>query len=113
MHRASSVGGSWAAQYEGLKITTRRTHCGLPGWPVPHEGFCERGDGEMLAPEFLRRVNASSFFTLSGVLMRNLVMMYPQIFSGICSRHAGVFALIRNLFMMYHQNVFGAYNRRM
>ncbi|CAM9676969.1 unnamed protein product, partial [Sphacelaria rigidula] len=56
LERSSSVGGSWAAQYEGLKITTRHKHCGLPGWPVPKEGFCERGDGELSAPDFLRRV---------------------------------------------------------
>ncbi|CAN0130131.1 unnamed protein product [Ectocarpus sp. 12 AP-2014] len=43
LERSGSVCGAWARQYEGLRITTRRRHCGLPGWPVPPEGFCDNG----------------------------------------------------------------------
>ena len=52
--RSKSVCGAWSGQYEGLHITTRRTHCGLPGWPVPREGFCAAGSSEMSASSFVR-----------------------------------------------------------
>lgn len=52
--RSKSVCGSWSGQYEGLHITTRRIHCGLPGWPVPREGFCAAGSSDMSASSFIR-----------------------------------------------------------
>eukprot|EP00903_Cladosiphon_okamuranus_P007184 g6976.t1 len=44
LERSDSVCGTWSRQYEGLRITTRRAHCGLPGWPVPCDGFCDTAD---------------------------------------------------------------------
>lgn len=52
--RSDSVCGAWGGQYEGLQITTRRTHCGLPGWPVPREGFSAAGSSDISAPSFVR-----------------------------------------------------------
>ncbi|CAM9800957.1 unnamed protein product [Ectocarpus fasciculatus] len=60
LERSESVCGAWARQYEGLRITTRRRHCGLPGWPVPPEGFCDNGRADDTAPP--NNTNAASGF---------------------------------------------------
>eukprot|EP00752_Nemacystus_decipiens_P001331 g1321.t1 len=74
LERSDSVCGAWSRQYEGLRITTRRAHCGLPGWPVPRGGFCGKaanddtdftvrgggggGHDEMSAEGFVRYLRA-------------------------------------------------------
>ncbi|CBN76497.1 conserved unknown protein [Ectocarpus siliculosus] len=62
LERSESLCGAWARQYEGLRITTRRRHCGLPGWPVPPEGFCDNGCADDIAPA--NNTNAGSGFTI-------------------------------------------------
>ncbi|CAN0067124.1 unnamed protein product, partial [Ectocarpus sp. 8 AP-2014] len=64
LERSESLSGSWARQYEGLRITTRRRHCGLPGWPVPPEGFCDNGCADDIAPA--NNTNAASGFSIDG-----------------------------------------------
>ncbi|CAN0118905.1 unnamed protein product, partial [Ectocarpus sp. 4 AP-2014] len=60
LERSESVCGAWARQYEGLRITTRRRHCGLPGWPVPPEGFCDNGCDDDCADDTAHANNSNA-----------------------------------------------------
>ena len=65
--RSESVCGAWSSQYEGLRITTRRAHCGLPGWPVPRGGgFCDAADNDRSAADSAVGVGGDGDGTVGG-----------------------------------------------
>ena len=51
--RRAQVEGHWGAHYDGLHITSRRDHCGLPHYPLEPAGRGAPGGGTCGAAEFV------------------------------------------------------------
>jgi len=79
LEEQASICGSWRKQDASMKITTRKTHCSLPHYPIPDEGF----GLELSGSDFIQYLKLyAQHFNLPICFQTSVVHAYKEEISG-------------------------------